>query len=155
MTDINKAEASRAEVDPPPRDTAPTKSDVARSCAVEIGQGNKAENDLGSNAHGGDVEDATSSVRVRQIEQIDDEFRRAVEPGAIEYIPVGDLKPDPHNARKHPESQINLLAAGIRQFGFVGTIIVDENNVIISGHGRYEAAKRIGMDVVRCIRVSI
>ena len=154
MTDINKAETSRAEVDPPPRDTAPTQSEVASPCAVEIGQGNKAENDLGGIAHGGDVEDATSSIRVRQIEQIDDEFRRAVEPGAIEYVPVGALKPDPHNARKHPERQIDLLAASIRQFGFVGAIIVDEGNVIISGHGRHEAAKRVGMDVVPCIRVT-
>jgi hypothetical protein len=47
-----------------------------------------------------------------------------------------------------------LLAANIRQFGFVGAIIVDEGNVIISGHGRYEAAKRNGMDVVPCIRVT-
>lgn len=80
MTDITKAETSRAEVDPPPLDIAPTQSEVASPCTVELGQGNKAENDLGGIAHGGDVEDATSA-RVRQAEQIDDEFRRAVEPG--------------------------------------------------------------------------
>ena len=153
MIDIKKAEASRAEVDPPLRDTAPTESEVASSCAAEIRQNNKTESDLGGVVHGGDV-NAAASDRVRQIEQIDDEIRRAVEPGAIEYVPVGALKPDPHNARKHPESQIDLLAASIRQFGFVGAIIVDEGNVIISGHGRHEAAKRDGMDVVPCIRVT-
>ena len=47
-----------------------------------------------------------------------------------------------------------MLAASIRQFGFVGAIIVDEGNIIISGHGRHAAAKRIGMDVVPCIRVT-
>ena len=106
-----------------------------------------------ASAHGGDVE-AAASDRVRQIQQIDDEFRRAVEPGAIEYIPVEALKPDPYNARKHPESQIDLLAASIRQFGFVGAITVDEGNIIISGHGRHAAAVRVGMDVVPCIRVT-
>lgn len=134
MIDIKKAEASRAEVDPPHRGTAPTQSEVASSCAAEIRQSNKTESDLGGIVHSGDVE-AARSGRVRQIEQIDAEFRRSVEPGAIENVPVGDVKPNPHNARSHPESQIDLLAASIRQFGFVGAIIVDEGNVIISGHG--------------------
>jgi len=131
MKDIQKSQAPEAQAEPL-REAATTESEVA--------------------VHG-DVE-AAASGRVRQVEQIDDEFRRAVEPGAIEYVPVGALKSDPHNARKHPESQIELLAASIRQFGFVGAIIVDEGNVIISGHGRHEAAKRVGMDVVPCIRIT-
>jgi hypothetical protein len=147
-----KAEGFHAEVNFL-RETAPTQSDVVSSCAVEIRQSNKTESDLGSVGHGRDVEAATSN-RVRQIDQVDDEIRRALEPGAIEHIPVGDLKPDPHNARKHPESQIDSLAASIREFGFVGAIIVDEANVIISGHGRHAAAKHNGMDVVPCIRVT-
>src|SRR5262245_45735658 len=152
MIDIKKAEASRAEVNPPLRDTAPTESEVASPCAVETRQSN-TETDLGGVDYSRDVEAATCD-RVLQVEQIDDEIRRAIEPSAIEYVPVGDLKPDPHNARKHPESQIDLLAASIRQFGFVGVIIVDEANVIISGHGRHAAAERVGMDVVPCIRVT-
>src|SRR5262245_58150134 len=150
MIDIKKAEASRAEVDPPLRDSASSQSEVASPCAVEMRQ---TERDLAGVVHSGDVEAATSD-RVRQIEQIDDEIHRAVEPGVIEYVPVGHLKPNPHNARKHPESQIDLLAASIRQFGFVGAIIVDEGKVIVAGHGRYQAAKRVGMDVVPCIRVT-
>src|SRR5262245_55291083 len=150
MLESKKAEASRAEVDPPLLETAPVESEVANPSAAEI---RHTESDLGRLLHSGDVEAATSG-RVRQIEQIDDEFRHAVEPGAIEYLPVEDLKPDPHNPRKHPERQINLLVASICQFGFVGAIIVDEGNVIIAGHGRYEAAKRNGMDIVPCIRVT-
>jgi DNA modification methylase len=134
MTDINKAEASQAEAELL-RDVAADASKVADVAA-----------------HG--YPKTVASDRARQIEQLDDEIRRAVEPGTIEYVPVGDLKPDPRNARKHPDSQINLLAASIRQFGFVGAIIVDEANVIISGHGRHQAAKRAGMDVVPCIRVT-
>jgi hypothetical protein len=152
MIDIKKAGGSDAEVDPL-RELAPTQSEVVSSCAAEIRPSNKTGSDLGGIVHGGDVK-AAASGRVRQIEQIDDEIRRALGPGAIEYVPVRALKPDPHNARKHPENQIDLLAASIRQFGFVGAIIVDERNVIISGHGRREAAKRVGMEVVPCIRVT-
>ena len=150
MIDIRK-EASHAEAHPL-RETAPIQSEVASSSALEIQQSNKTEGDFGA-VHGVDVEAATSG-RARQIEKIDDELRRVLEPGVIEYVPVGDLKPNPHNARKHPESQIDLLAASLRQFGFVGAIIADEGNVIISGHGRHAAAKRVGMDVVPCIRVT-
>jgi len=134
MTDINKAEASQAETELL-RDVAADASEVA-DVAVH-----------------GDPKTVTSD-HARQIEQLDDEIRRAVEPGAIENVPVGDLKPDPRNARKHPESQINLLAASIRQFGFVGVITIDEGNRIIAGHGRHQAANRVGMDVVPCIRVT-
>ena len=133
MTDINKAEASQAEAD--------ALRDVA------------ADAEVADDAVHGDSK-TVASDHARQIEQFDDEIRRAVEPGVIEYVPVGDLKPDPHNARKHPESQINLLVASFRQFGFVGVITIDEANVIISGHGRYQAAQRVGMDVVPCIRVT-
>src|SRR5262245_13603755 len=153
MLNIKKAEASRAEITPPLRNTAPTESEVASPCAVEMRLSNKTENDLGGVDHSRDVE-ASTCDRVRQIEHIDAEIRRAIEPSAIEYVPVGDLKPDPHDARKHPESQIDLLTASIREFGFVGVIIVDEANVIISGHGRHAAAERVGMDVVPCIRVT-
>jgi DNA modification methylase len=134
MTDINKFETSREEANPTLREAVPTQSEVAGGVVQ------------------GDAE-AAAPDRLRQIEQIDNEIRRAVEPGAIEYVPVGDLKPDPHNARKHPESQINLLAASIRQFGFIGAIVIDEGNVIISGHGRHAAAQRVAMDVVPCIRI--
>src|SRR5262245_34984327 len=106
MIDIKKAEASRAEVDPPLRESASSQSEVASHCALEKRQ---TERDSAGVVHSGDA----TSDRVRQIEQIDDEIRRAVEPGVIEYVPVGDLKPNPHNARKHPESQIDLLAASI------------------------------------------
>ena len=124
MKNIRIADACNAEIDPPLLDTATVESEVASPSALEIRQ---TESDLGDVVHGGEV-DAAASDRARLAEQIDEEIRRAVEPGAIELIPVGDLKPDPHNPRKHPESQIDLLAASIRQFGFIGAVIVDEGN---------------------------
>lgn len=72
----------------------------------------------------------------------------------IEYLPVASLKPDPLNPRLHPASQIKALARAIAKFGFLGQILVDDENTIIAGHGRVEAAKSIGMTDVPTVRVS-
>ena len=68
-------------------------------------------------------------------------------------LPVGDLIPYERNARKHPQSQIEELAARYKTFGFTAPIIVDETNMILSGHGRAEAAKLAGLSVVPCRQV--
>ena len=37
---------------------------------------------------------------------------------AINYLPIGDLKPNPRNCRTHPKKQLHQIAASIREFGF-------------------------------------
>ena len=54
------------------------------------------------------------------------------------------LKPYPKNAKKHPNWQIEKLAIAIKKFGFSPAIEVDEEGVIISGHGRYLASQKLG-----------
>lgn len=71
----------------------------------------------------------------------------------FEKIPLDKLKPYPKNARTHSDEQIEMIAASIREFGFVAPVIIDENNMILVGHGRCEAARRAGMNVVPCRRV--
>lgn len=70
----------------------------------------------------------------------------------LEEIPVQDLKPYRWNAKKHPEEQVQRIAESIRAFGFKVPLIIDENNEIIAGHGRLEAAKQLGLQTVPCIR---
>lgn len=67
---------------------------------------------------------------------------------AIRVVPIASLTPNPRNTRKHPEKQIALLAKNIEKFGFHTPIIADENGMILCGHARVEAAKRIGLDEV-------
>ena len=55
---------------------------------------------------------------------------------AIEYRTVGGLKPDPRNARTHPRRQLEQIKASIQEFGFTNPILIDEQGVIIAGHGR-------------------
>jgi len=63
----------------------------------------------------------------------------------IDMCDVGDLKPYERNARVHSEAQIEQIMASIREFGFTVPILTDPRNGVIAGHGRLEAAKRLGM----------
>jgi len=49
------------------------------------------------------------------------------------------------NARLHPETQITALMRSIETFGFTIPALIDEAGEIIAGHGRIEAAKRLGL----------
>ena len=69
----------------------------------------------------------------------------------IEHVPLDKIIPYVNNPKKHPEEQIKKIASSILEFGFKVPIIVDKDYVIIAGHGRYEAAKRIGLKEVPVI----
>jgi hypothetical protein len=71
----------------------------------------------------------------------------------IEYRLPEKLRPNPRNARTHSEKQVHLLAAAIGEFGVFVPVVVDENDVILAGHARVEAAKLLGMVKVPTIRV--
>lgn len=66
----------------------------------------------------------------------------------ILYRPISELKPWTGNARTHSEKQIAALMVSINQFGFTTTILINEDDVVLAGHGRLEAAKRIGLTEV-------
>jgi len=59
----------------------------------------------------------------------------------IEIINIEDIKPYKKNAKLHPQRQIDQIIESIKQFGNNDPIAIDEKNVIIEGHGRYEALK--------------
>ena len=69
------------------------------------------------------------------------------------YQSVNELKGQKNNARVHDDKQIEMIENSIREFGFVAPVIVDENNTVLVGHGRIEAAKRMGITSVPCVRV--
>ena len=62
----------------------------------------------------------------------------------VRYQNVDALKPYAGNARTHSDKQITQIAASIRNFGFNNPVLVDAENRIIAGHGRVEAARRLG-----------
>jgi len=72
----------------------------------------------------------------------------------IEYIPVGKLKPYEKNARKHKDFDVDAIVRSIEEFGFDDPIgIWSDKNIIVEGHGRLMAAKKLGMTEVPCIRL--
>lgn len=75
-----------------------------------------------------------------------------IETMQIEMLPTDALRPYRNNAKKHPQKQVERIANSIKRFGFKQPIIVDANNVIVVGHGRQLAAKRLGIKAVPCVR---
>lgn len=57
------------------------------------------------------------------------------------------------NAKKHDKTQINNVAESIKQYGFVQPIVIDRDGVIVIGHCRALAAKKLGMEEVPCVCV--
>ena len=70
----------------------------------------------------------------------------------IVYLPPGELAPYEHNAKQHPAEQVEHIANSIREFGFRQPIVVDADNVVVIGHGRLMAAKKLGLDSVPVVR---
>lgn len=70
----------------------------------------------------------------------------------VVFVPTASLKPNPRNARTHAKKQVKQLASSILAFGYVSPILVDEESVIINGHGRYFAAQQLGLREVPIIK---
>lgn len=71
----------------------------------------------------------------------------------VEYVSLEKLRPNPGNAREHTKKQKAKLANQISELGFIVPISTDEDYLILAGHGRFEAAKMIGLKVVPIIKV--
>lgn len=68
----------------------------------------------------------------------------------IVEMQLSELKPYENNPRNH-DKNIEELAESIKTFGFKNPILINADNVIIAGHGRYAAAKKLGLKEVPCI----
>lgn len=66
----------------------------------------------------------------------------------VEYINADVLKKYNNNAKDHPDEQVNEIAKSIERFGFRQPIVVDRNYVVVIGHGRLMAAKKLGIKQV-------
>ena len=69
----------------------------------------------------------------------------------IEWRSPDSLTPFFNNTKAHPTAQVDKIAASIAEFGFDQPIVIDQNSVILKGHGRREAAIRLGLEQVPVI----
>src|SRR5262245_59028437 len=82
-------------------------------------------------------------LRRPPVDRTDDEARwPATE---IELREIGELQPYENNPRVHDGAQIERLMVSIRRWGFTAPLLIDERGVLIAGHARMEAAKRLGL----------
>lgn len=69
-------------------------------------------------------------------------------------IKISDIIPYENNVKEHPREQIEQIKKSIQEFGNNDPIAIDENNVIIEGHGRLMALQELGYDEAECIIIS-
>ena len=71
----------------------------------------------------------------------------------IEYMAPADLIPYSKNAKRHPAEQVKLIANSIKEFGFQQPIVVDKDNIVVIGHGRLLASKRLKLEKVPVVKL--
>lgn len=67
---------------------------------------------------------------------------------------VSELIPYERNAKQHDQKQIDNVANSIRRFGWQQPIVIDENDVVVIGHCRLLAAKKLKLKEVPCVIAS-
>ena len=72
-------------------------------------------------------------------------------PLQIEHRAIEDLIPYARNPRTHTPEQVAQIAASIVEFGWTNPILIGADNVIIAGHARLEAARKLGLSEVPVI----
>lgn len=72
----------------------------------------------------------------------------------IIYKKTADLLPYARNARTHSDAQVSQLAASIKEFGFNNPVAIDADGMILCGHGRVMAAKKLGLTEVPTVCLS-
>lgn len=71
----------------------------------------------------------------------------------IYEMSIYDIKAYENNPRKIPERAVEAVASSIKNFGFINPVVIDRGNVIVCGHTRLQAAKRLGIQEVSCVIV--
>lgn len=69
----------------------------------------------------------------------------------ITEVKIGELKMYGRNAKKHDQAQVENVANSIERFGWQQPIVINRDGVIIIGHCRYMAAKKLGLRTVPCV----
>src|SRR6516165_2209423 len=71
----------------------------------------------------------------------------------VQSMPIRLIKPNPQNTRTHSAKQVGQIKNSMVSFGFTNPLLVSEDGELIAGHGRYEAAKEIGLATLPVIVV--
>lgn len=73
----------------------------------------------------------------------------------LEQMPIDALLPHPDNYKQHPDDQTLHLMQSIRDFGLFRSVVISADNYLLVGHGVTEALRRLGMQYVPVVRLTI
>jgi DNA modification methylase len=74
----------------------------------------------------------------------------------IVHVPIDQLHPDPANPRRISDGELDALTRSLREFGFVQPVLArHEDKIVIGGHQRLVAARRLGMKTVPVILLDV
>jgi len=82
----------------------------------------------------------------RQQRQLD------IESMTVETVAIDSLSPDPANARRHGQRNLDAIAASLRRFGQQKPIVVDSRGIVRAGNGQLAAAKALGWTQIKIVR---
>lgn len=85
--------------------------------------------------------------QVKQLSEQNDVQKTATD--RVEIVPIDTVFLDPANVRRHPERNLQMIAASLKRFGQQRPILVDSDGLIIAGNGTWQAAKSIGWDSIK------
>lgn len=72
----------------------------------------------------------------------------------VVIIDIEKLIDNPNNVKIHTQEQIELIKKSIDKLGFNSIVVIDEDNMILAGHGRVLALKETGEKTVPCLKIS-
>ena len=96
-----------------------------------------------------------SNEVLRKPERSATAFKKAIKDALdhkVEFLSPDKLVPYERNPLKHPADQIDQIVNSIKEFGFTAPILIDENNMVLAGHGRHMASLKMAMPRVPVIR---
>ncbi len=72
-----------------------------------------------------------------------------------ETVAIKSIKPDPHNAKLHPEKNFAAITASLKRFGQQKPIVVDGDGIIVAGNGTYLAAVAMKWKTIAIVRTEL
>jgi DNA modification methylase len=72
----------------------------------------------------------------------------------LKKVKISDIQPYKNNTKIHTQDQIDQIKKSIEKHGYIQDICVDKNNIIVIGHGRYEAMKQMGIEEIEVVDLS-
>lgn len=89
------------------------------------------------------IDTVTPTVKMTEVKILNSKL-------TVTEVDINSIIPYEHNPRNN-EKAVAYVADSIRNFGFKVPIVIDKDNVIVTGHTRYKAALSLNMDTVPCI----